>query len=376
MLDIAEELARWIEEERDFAVATVTAISGSAPRMAGASLAVASDGTVIGSVSGGCVESAVYDLCQQALQDGQVIVESFGYSDDDAFAVGLTCGGSIEVLIFPAGRTNPGRATLASAVQAAVRGEATAAVRVIAGPDALLGRGMVVTADEVRHGSLGNHPVLDTAAAAAARSHLAEGRTGVVTVGEHRPYGEASIALLVEVSTPAPRMIIFGATDFAAALVRAGKLLGYHVTVCDARQVFATAERFPDADDVVAKWPHHYLQSTHIDGRTALCVLTHDAKFDIPLLQLALQLPVAYVGAMGSRRTHVDRLRRLRAVGVTDPELSRLCSPIGLDLGARTPAETALSIVAEITAMRHGGSGAPLRLSQGPIHRELAAHHR
>jgi xanthine dehydrogenase accessory factor len=176
--------------------------------------------------------------------------------------------------------------------------------------------------------------------------------------------------MLVEVSVPAPRLIIFGATDFAAALAPAGKLLGYHVTVCDARPVFATAERFPVADDVVATWPHRYLESTPTDDRTALCVLTHEAKFDIPLLQLALRLPVAYVGAMGSRRTHTDRLERLRSAGVTAPELSRLCSPIGLDLGARTPEETALSIMAEIVALRHGGSGASLRLSNGPVHRD------
>ncbi len=370
MLDIARPLARWIDEEHDFAVATVTAISGSAPRAAGASLAVAADGTVIGSVSGGCVEGAVYELCQQALLDGRAVVESFGYSDDDAFAVGLTCGGSIDVLVTPMRRTDPGRAAFASAVKAVVHDTATAVVRVVAGPSFLVGRGLVMTADGERHGGFDHHPGLDAAAAAAARTHLAAGRTGIVTVGEDGSYCDASLTMLVEVSVPAPRMIIFGATDFAAALVPAGKLLGYHVTVCDARPVFATSERLPDADEVIATWPHRYLASTHTDDRTALCVLTHEAKFDIPLLQLALRLPVAYVGAMGSRRTHTDRLERLRSAGVTDLELSRLRSPIGLDLGARTPEETALSIMAEIIALRHGGSGAPLRLSHGPIHRD------
>lgn len=163
-------------------------------------------------------------------------------------------------------------------------------------------------------------------------------------------------------------MIVFGAIDFASALVRVGKLLGYQVTVCDARPVFATAVRFPEADEIVIDWPHRYLKSTEVDSRTVLCVLTHDAKFDVPLLELALTLPVAYVGAMGSRRTHLDRNARLREVGVTELELARLRSPIGLDLGARTPEETALSIAAEIVAHRRGGTGVPLTGAHTPIH--------
>ncbi len=165
-------------------------------------------------------------------------------------------------------------------------------------------------------------------------------------------------------------MIVFGAIDFAAALVRVGKFLGYHVTVCDARPVFATPARFPEADEIVVEWPHRYLESTDVDARTVLCVLTHDAKFDVPLLRVALRLPVAYVGAMGSRRTHLDRNERLREVGVTEIELARLRSPIGLDLGARTPEETALSIGAEIVAHRRGGTGASLTGAHTPIHHD------
>lgn len=167
-------------------------------------------------------------------------------------------------------------------------------------------------------------------------------------------------------------MIVFGAIDFASALVRIGKFLGYHVTLCDARPVFATKNRFPEADGIVVEWPHRYLEAQSsaglIDGRTVLCVLTHDAKFDVPLLELALKLPVAYVGAMGSRRTHEDRNERLREVGVSELELARLRSPIGLDLGARSPEETALSIAAEIVANRRGGSGAALTGAHIPIH--------
>jgi xanthine dehydrogenase accessory factor len=168
-------------------------------------------------------------------------------------------------------------------------------------------------------------------------------------------------------------MLVFGAIDFAAALVRIGRFLGYAVTVCDARPVFATAARFPDADEVVVDWPHRYFDRTAVDGRTVVCVLTHDAKFDVPLLERALRLPLAYVGAMGSRRTHEDRLARLRAAGVTELELASLHSPIGLDLGARTPEETALSIAAEITAHRRGGSGVPLTGAHTPIHHAPAA---
>lgn len=168
-------------------------------------------------------------------------------------------------------------------------------------------------------------------------------------------------------------MIVFGAIDFASALVRIGTFLGYRVTVCDARPVFATEARFPEADETVVEWPHRYLERTEVDARTVLCVLTHDAKFDIPLLRLALRLPVAYVGAMGSRRTHLDRNERLREVGVTELELARLRSPIGLDLGARTPEETALSIAAEIVASRRGGSGVSLTGAHTPIHHDVTS---
>lgn len=199
---------------------------------------------------------------------------------------------------------------------------------------------------------------------------LDAGRTGEFGVSEDGSRCGAPLTLFVESSVPPPRMIVFGAVDFAAALVRTGKFLGYEVTVCDARPVFATRARFPEADEVVVDWPHRYLRGTRTDARTVLCVLTHDAKFDIPLLEAALRMPVAFVGAMGSRRTHEDRNRRLREVGVTEGELARLRSPIGLDIGARTPEETALSIAAEIVATRRGGSGMPLTGSGTPIHHD------
>ncbi|MEU0048876.1 XdhC/CoxI family protein [Streptomyces sp. NPDC006309] len=373
MLDIAEELNRWVEQGRDFAVATVVAVGGSAPRRPGAALAVDADGTAVGSVSGGCVEGAVYELCQQALQDGQTVLERFGYSDEDAFAVGLTCGGVIDILVTPVRADSPARPVAAAALAAAARGEAAAVARIAEGPAELRGRALLVRPDGSYDGGFGAHPELDRTVAAEARAHLDAGRTGTVEIGEQGSRCGSPLTVLVESSVPAPRMIVFGAIDFASALVRAGKFLGYHVTVCDARPVFATRSRFPDADDIVVEWPHRYLARTEVDGRTVLCVLTHDAKFDVPLLRLALRLPVAYVGAMGSRRTHLDRNERLREVGVTELELARLHSPIGLDLGARTPEETALSIAAEIVADRRGGSGATLTGAHTPIHHDREA---
>ncbi|MGV0095922.1 XdhC family protein [Streptomyces californicus] len=370
MLDIAEELHRWVSQGREFAVATVVAVGGSAPRQPGAALAVDRDGTAVGSVSGGCVEGAVYELCRQALDDGRSVRERFGYSDEDAFAVGLTCGGVIDILVTPVRADDPARPVFAAALAAAAEGTAAALARVTDGPEDLLGLPLLVRPDGGHEGGLGGHPALDRTAAAEARALLDAGRTGPLAIGAEGSRCGRPIELLVESSVPPPRMIVFGAIDFASALVRAGKFLGYRVTVCDARPVFATAARFPEADEIVVDWPHRYLAGTGTDARTVLCVLTHDAKFDIPLLEAALRLPVAYVGAMGSRRTHLDREDRLREAGLTDRELARLHSPIGLDLGARTPEETALSIAAEIVAVRRGGSGVPLTGAHTPIHHD------
>ncbi|MFI1962858.1 XdhC family protein [Streptomyces pathocidini] len=376
MLDIAEELSRWCAQGRDFAVATVVAVSGSAPRRPGAALAVDADGTAIGSVSGGCVEGAVYELCQQALETGESARERFGYSDEDTFAVGLTCGGVIDILVTPVRARGAGRDTLGTALATAARGEAAAVARIVEGPAGLLGNALFVRPDGTYEGTLGGHPELDRTAAGEAVALLDAGRTGTVEIGADGSRCGQPLVLLVESSVPPPRMIVFGAIDFAAALVRAGKFLGHRVTVCDARPVFATAARFPEADEIVVDWPHRYLDAQQAEGlldtRTVLCVLTHDAKFDVPLLVRALKLPVAYVGAMGSRRTHLDRLDRLRAAGTTELELARLHSPIGLDLGARTPEETALSIAAEIIASRRGGTGAPLTGAHTPIHHDGA----
>ncbi|GGO44404.1 hypothetical protein GCM10012287_09930 [Streptomyces daqingensis] len=387
MLDLAAELHRWCQEERDFAVATVVAVSGSAPRSPGAALAVDGDGEAVGSVSGGCVEGAVYDLCRDAMETGRTVLERFGYSDDDAFAVGLTCGGVIDILVTPVPRGSARRALYAEALAAAARGESVALTRVVGGPQELLGGALYVPAEGEGAGSLGGADALDAGALAETRALLAAGRTATVETGagtggppgagargaaggDGEPECGPPATLLVESSAPPPRMLVFGAIDFAGALATTGSFLGYRVTVCDARPVFATPARFPGADEVVVEWPHRYLDSQQLDARTVVCVLTHDAKFDVPLLERALRLPIAYVGAMGSRRTHLARLEQLREAGLGDAELARLHSPIGLDLGARTPEETALSIAAEIVAVRHGGTGVPLTGAHTPIHRD------
>ncbi|WP_052851172.1 XdhC family protein [Streptomyces avicenniae] len=368
MLDLADPLRRWTAEGRAFAVATVTAVDGSAPRDPGAALAVAADGTVVGSVSGGCVEGAVYELCREALETGEPRRARFGYADADAFAVGLTCGGSVEVLVTPVRADAPARPVLAAALDAAAQGRTAALVRVADGPPALSGA-LLVRPDAAPLGGLGGGAALDRTAAAEAAALLDTGRTGTVRVAaDGTRCGAAQLTLLVEASVPPPRLLLFGAGDFAAALATAGTFLGHRVTVCDARPVFTTRARFPDAAEVVTDWPHRYLDGQTLDRRTAVCVLTHDPKFDIPLLTRALARPFAYVGAMGSRRTHDDRLRRLREAGVTEARLARLRSPLGLDLGARTPQETALSIAAEIVALRRGGSGGFLTGTDLPIH--------
>jgi xanthine dehydrogenase accessory factor len=368
MLNIADTLHRWCREARPFALATVVDVHGSAPLPAGTSVAVDEDGHAVGSISGGCVEGAVYDLCRQVLHDrGAPQRTWFGYSDDDAFAVGLTCGGELDVLvqhIDPAAQPH-----LSTALSEITHGRPVAVAQVVDGPEHLLGSTLsVLGGDHATYGCVDGGPA-DRAVADQARAMLRAGRTARVDIGGTGDGCPERLSVLVHVHASRPRLLVFGAVDFAAALSQAGRFLGYHVTVCDARPVFATPARFPHADEVVVDWPHRYLEHTEVDERTAVCVLTHDAKFDIPLLRLALSLPVAYVGAMGSRRTHDERLRLLREEGVTADELARLRSPIGLDLGARTPEETAVSITAEIIAQANQGTGRPLARITGPIHR-------
>jgi xanthine dehydrogenase accessory factor len=376
--DILDPIAKWWDAGETFALATVVRTFSSAPREPGAAMAVSADGEAVGSVSGGCVEGAVYELASEVRESGQAVLQTYGISDDDAFAVGLTCGGIIDIFVEPVSQEAfPELGEIA----AAVRAEAPVAVAtVIAGPGRVGSRRVIWGAAaeaapdgaEPVHrpssGTLGSGDRLDQAVDDDARGMLAQGLTGTRRYGPDGERRRDELAVFVQSFAPPPRMLVFGAIDFAAAVARAGKFLGYRVTVCDARPVFATRARFPDADEVVTDWPHRYLAGQSVDSRTVICVLTHDPKFDVPLLEVALRTPAAYIGAMGSRRTHDDRLARLREVGLSEDELARLRSPIGLDLGARTPEETAVAIAAELIQLRWGGSGRPLTATTGRIH--------
>ncbi len=374
MRDVLEQLLPWWREGRSVGVGTVIATFQSAPRAPGAAMLVGPEGEAVGSVSGGCVEGAVYELAQQVLADRVPVLERYGVSDDDAFAVGLTCGGILDVFVEVVDQESfPELGRIAADIES---GQPVAVATVVAHEDAeRLGRRLVIRpeghAESVR-GTLGSSRA-DDAVAADARGLLAAGRNETLHYGPDGQRRGEGMSVFVSSYAPKPRMLVFGAIDFAAAVARVGSFLGYHVTVCDARPVFATATRFPEADDVVVTWPHRYLaeevEAGRVDPRTVICVLTHDPKFDVPVLEVALRLPeVAYIGAMGSRRTHDDRLKRLEEAGLTAAEIGRLSSPIGLDLGARTPEETAISIAAEIIALQWGGRGERLMEVEGPIH--------
>jgi xanthine dehydrogenase accessory factor len=380
--DVLPELLRWWRSGETIGVGTVVATFESAPRPPGASMLVGPGGEAVGSVSGGCVEGAVYELAQSVVASGEPVLQRYGVSDDDAFAVGLTCGGILDVFVEKMNRsTFPELEEIADDIE---HDRPVALVTVIEHPDpSWLGRRIVVRPEDSvtpRSGSLGSKRA-DDAVGDDALGLLAAGHNQTLTYGPDGERRGEGMRVFVWAFAPAPRMLVFGAIDFAAAVARMGNFLGYQVTVCDARPVFATASRFPSADEVVVDWPHRYLKAEadagRIDGRTVLCVLTHDPKFDVPVLEVALRLPqVAYIGAMGSRRTHDDRIDRLREAGMTDAELDRLASPIGLDLGARTPEETAVSIAAEIIALRWGGGGERLAALPGRIHHTFTADQR
>jgi xanthine dehydrogenase accessory factor len=373
MREVLPELLTWWRAGEIVGLGTVVATFQSAPRPPGASMIVGPDGEAVGSVSGGCVEGAVYELGESVVESGQPVLQRYGVSDDDAFAVGLTCGGILDVYVEKVSReTFPELEAVADDI-AAERPVAIATV--VDHPDkSWIGRRLIIHADAEPAGSLGS-PRADDAIRDDALGLLAAGHHATLTYGPDGERRGEGMRVFVWAFAPPPRMLVFGAIDFAAAVAKVGEFLGFRVTVCDARPVFATVSRFPAAHEVVVDWPHRYLRAEaeagRIDRRTVLCVLTHDPKFDVPLLEVALRLPeVGYVGAMGSRRTHEDRLERLRAAGLTEEELARFSSPIGLDLGARTPEETAISIAAEIVALQWGGSGERLAGTEGRIHHE------
>lgn len=402
--DLLNDIANWRRDGGRIALARVVRTDGSAPRSPGAAMIVNEDGRVAGSVSGGCVEGAVVLEARDVLQDGKARLVRFGYSDDEAFAVGLTCGGEIDILVAPAlpeMEEELERALLAQEPVVLVtvvsigglEPEAHAHEVVEAGPapeftylpdrdDAELdeqsstevGRSMLVRADGSLLGDLG-HPTLNAVVARDALGALGAGRSFVRNYGRRGEGRGLDLQVFLDVFGTPPKMVIFGAVDFTSALASVAKVLGFHVTVCDARETFTTKERFPMADEVVVEWPHRYLEAhgAELGAKDAVCVLTHDPKFDVPAIVAAVATGVGYIGAMGSRRTHDDRLARLIEAGCDEADLDRVMAPIGLDIGARTPEETAIAIVAEIIARQTGSDGRPLREVSGPIHRVAEA---
>jgi len=315
-------------------------------------------------VSGGCVEADLLEAAAEVIASGRAQQRRYAAADsEDPFSIGLTCGGSLEVVIEPIdpGVAEPVLAALAAAIQAdqhallVSRAEGPQAWRLLSAQGAT--------------GSLGR-PDLDAAADAAWRTIGADQAT---TAGAEWP-SRAWIddGLVMRLHQPRPPFWIIGAIDGAAALAQLARQLGFRVTVVDARATFATPERFPMADAVVCEWPDSWMAEQVIHNATVIAVLTHDAKFDIPVLSIALRSRAAYVGAMGSRRTNEDRLQRLRQAGLGEAELRRLRAPIGLDLGGRSAEAMAVAIVAEIVMLRHGGTGLPLCERSGPIHPDAA----
>jgi xanthine dehydrogenase accessory factor len=371
MRDVLPDLLAWWRAGETVGIGTVVGTWRSAPRQPGAAMLVGPDESAVGSVSGGCVESAVYALAQEVVADGHPVLQRYGVSDNDAFAVGLTCGGILDVFVEKVSQESfPELADIAADIEAR---RPVAVATVVEHPDVTrVGRRMIIRPADPTAGSLGSARA-DAAVADDVRGLLATGKTELLTYGPEGQRRGEGMRVFAASYAPSPRMLVFGAIDFAAAVARLGSFLGYRVTVCDARPVFATRTRFPDAYDVIVDWPHRYLASEveagRIDARTVICVLTHDPKFDVPVLEVALRLPqVGYIGAMGSRKTHEERLQRLRETGLTEVEIERLSSPIGLDLGARTPEETAVSIAAEIIGRRWGGQGGRLAELTGRIH--------
>ncbi len=364
MQDVLEVVASWRAQGRRCALATVVTTSSSAPLPVGSLMAISESGSVHGSVSGGCVEGAVIEEAQAVLADGRPRLRRYGVSDAEALAVGLTCGGTIEVLVTP---LEDGALDL-ERVRAAVASRRPVAVAFpLPGHD---GEQSALAAPVelglAGDGGSAGAPGLAAGLQDLARELLRQGRSGIV----ERPAAasEEPAQVFLQVFAPAPRLVVFGVSSFAVATARFGRLLGFHVTACDPRSALLTRERFPDPDELILEWPHRYLDRATIDRDCVLCVLTHDAKYDLPLLERALASDAGYVGAIGSRRTDEQRRRRLAERGVPQAHLARLRSPIGLDLGGRSAEEVALSILAEVVMLREGRGGHPLVDTAGALH--------
>ena len=401
MKDILADIDLWLQAGVQVAVARVIDVEGSAPRQSGAAMAVTADNSVAGSVSGGCVEGAVVSEALQILASGERRILTFGYSDAEALNVGLTCGGVIRLFIEPldwlniyeqlrTSLTSSHPVALATVVDGPYLGSKLlvcphgrggrgfdsfdSGVHAYSGSS---GSGVYVQGDSFDssgsgvyvHGELANTK-LARVIERDSRAALGSARNALHSYGVDGEARRSDVTVFIESFASPPTMLLCGAVDFTAALVEQAKLVGYRVVVCDARAVFATSHRFPKADQIVVSWPDRFINKIgeELGVRDAVCILTHDAKFDVPAIVAALTTGAGYIGVMGSRRAHQERFTRLTEYGVSKLQLKRLKSPIGLDLGAVTPQETAVSIMAEIIADRYCRNAGSLSHSKGPIH--------
>jgi xanthine dehydrogenase accessory factor len=350
MRDVLGDLQRWRDEGEEIAIATLVSAWGSAPRLPGARFAMTRSGRIAGSLSGGCIEGDLFERAMEVLDTGRPRLLEYGISDEMAFEVGLSCGGRIEAFVEPFRADAPW-----AAARDALAGRRDCVYVTALAPDALAGRHMTLLADAATVGSIDS-------AIAVAFVPAEAGRTSDARV-INAPMRDGEAKILVERFAPAPRLFIVGATHVAAALARQAKMVGFGVTVIDARRLFATPERFPDADEIVIGWPDDGLAAAALGGGDYVVVATHESKFDVPALAAALRSEARYVGLLGSRATLALRADQLRALGFGEPHVARIHAPIGLDLGGRSPEEIALAIAAEMTMARYSAQS-------GPVHRE------
>jgi xanthine dehydrogenase accessory factor len=362
MKELLETLSSWQAGGVAPGRAVVVRTFGSAPRPEGAVLLHAPDGRIAGSVSGGCVEGAAAEQIEHSWATGNALVIRYGISDEQAWDVGLACGGTIDVLVEPGVASEAVQAATDS-LGAGGRGAAVITPLPADSPPAEsgphpLGTGeppepkLVVHQDGRLDGTLGD-PALDAALVDDALAALRRGQSTTLELGGR--------SMFVEVFPVRPRLVVVGAVEVARFLVRLARELGFETVVIDGRASFATPERFPDVDRLVVGWPDEVADEIELGPNDAVAVLTHDVKFDEPAIVEALRRGCRYVGAVGSRKTQADRRQRLRDAGVSETQLDQLRGPVGLDLGGRQPAETALAILAEIVAERYGGTGRPMR---------------
>ena len=344
MYEVLTDIQRWLSQGEAVALATVISTWGSAPRGVGAKMALAAGAKISGSVSGGCVEGAVYDAGLKAIETGHAELLHFGVADETAFSVGLACGGSIEVFVR---KLDP---PLFEAIRAEIQsGQAAVVVTALSGPPGITGHEMLYQGEDRFSGSIDAE--LDGIVRKLAQERLELGLSGSVTV---TPVDGEPVRLFIDVISPPPVLVMVGGVHIAVSLAALAKTLGYTTVVIDPRRAFGSQERFPHVDRLIQAWPEEAFEQISLTRNTCVAILTHDPKIDDPALKIVLNHPVFYVGVLGSRQTHEKRKQRLHAEGLTQAQLDRLHAPIGLELGEETPEETALAILAEIVAVRRG----------------------